>query len=87
MLLEGRPQLSIVARLSGVLEDEIDSPASRDQFWYDARRMLGKLRRLNQSDIWQIEILIGARIAKPVPKLPQSPQTPKCRNAGAVEAA
>jgi hypothetical protein len=30
---------------------------------------------LNQSDIWQ-EILIGARIAKPVPELPESPQPP-----------
>src|SRR5262245_44619329 len=46
VLLEGRLQLSIVARLSGILEDEIDSPASHDQFWYDARRKLGKLRRL-----------------------------------------
>jgi hypothetical protein len=28
---------------------------------------LGKLRRLSQSDIWQIEILIAARIPKPMP--------------------
>jgi hypothetical protein len=37
------------------------------------RRKLGKLRRLSQSDIWQIEMLISARIAKPVPVLPQPP--------------
>ena len=30
-----------------------------------------KLRRQSQRDIWQIEIMIGARIAKPVPVLPQ----------------
>ena len=66
MLLEGRPQLRIVARLAGILEDEIDSPASQDQFFHDAGRKLGKLRRLNQRDVWQIEIMINARIPKPM---------------------
>jgi hypothetical protein len=54
------------------------SAAGRDQFWHDARRKLGKLRRLSQSDIWQVEILIGTRIAKPVPVLPPSPQRHPC---------
>ena len=76
VLLEGRPQLRIVGRLAGILEDEIDNPASRDQFWHDARRKLGKLRRLDQRDIWAIESLIGARIARPVTVLP-SPQRPQ----------
>jgi hypothetical protein len=67
VLLEGRPQLRIVARLAGILEDEIDSPASCDQFWHDARRKLGKLGRLSQRDVWQIEIVVAKRIAKPVP--------------------
>jgi hypothetical protein len=31
MLLEGRPRLRIVARMAGIFEDEIDSPASQDQ--------------------------------------------------------
>jgi hypothetical protein len=75
VLLEGRPQLRIVRRLAGIFEDEIDDPASRDQFWYDARRKLGKLRRLSQSDICAIESLIGARIAKPVPVLPKAAAT------------
>jgi hypothetical protein len=65
VLLEGRPQLRIVSRLAGILEDEIDSPANRDQFWHDARRKLGKLRRLSQRDIWQIEIMLAKRIPKP----------------------
>jgi hypothetical protein len=63
----GRPQLHIVGRLAGILEKEIDTPASRDTFWHDARRKLGKLRRLSHRDIWQIETLISARITKPVP--------------------
>ena len=76
VLLEGRPQLRIVGRLAGLLEDELDNPASRDQFWNDARRKLGKLRRLSKTDIWQIEILIATRIAKPQPVLPQRPKPP-----------
>ena len=75
VLLEGRPQLRIVARLASILEDEIDNPASRDTFWHDARHKLGKLRRLSQRDIWAIESLIGAQIAKPAPVRP-SPQPP-----------
>jgi hypothetical protein len=75
VLLDGRPQLRIVGRLAGILEDEIDDPASRDQFWHDARYKLGKLRRLLSSDIWQIEILISARIAKPEPVLPKAAAT------------
>jgi len=67
VLLEGRSQMRIVVRLAGILEDEIDNPASRDTFWHDARHQLGKLRRLSQRDMWAIESLIGARIAKPVP--------------------
>ena len=74
VLLEGRPQLRIVARLAGILEEEIYTPASRDTFWHDARRKLGKLRRLNQRDLSDIEIMIGARIAKPVLVRPPSPQ-------------
>jgi hypothetical protein len=75
-LIGGRPALRIVGRLAGILEDEIDIATSRDQFWHDARRKLGKLRRLSQSDIWQIEALISARIAKPEPVLMQPPRPP-----------
>ena len=35
--------MRIVGRLAGILEDELDSPASRDKFWHNARRKLGKL--------------------------------------------
>jgi hypothetical protein len=57
--------MRIVARLAGILEDEIDSVPARDGFWHQLLHKLGKLRRLSQSDIWQIENLISARIAKP----------------------
>jgi hypothetical protein len=66
-MLEGRPQQRIVKRLAGILEDDLDSAAGRDKFWHDARYKLGKLLRLNQSDRWQIEVMMAARIPKPVP--------------------
>ena len=50
------------------------SPASRNLFWHDARRKLGKFRRLTQRDVWAIEIMLAKRIPKPEPVLPQSPQ-------------
>jgi len=62
-LIEGTA-LRIVGRLAGILEDELDNPASRDQFWRDASRKLGKLRRLDQRDIGQIETMLAKRIPK-----------------------
>jgi hypothetical protein len=47
MLFGDRPALRIVGRLAGIREDEIDIATSRDQFWHDARRKLGKLHRLS----------------------------------------
>jgi hypothetical protein len=58
-LIEGKPALRIIARLAKILEGEIDNPASRDKFWHDARRKLGKLRRLDQRDIEAIATLIA----------------------------
>jgi hypothetical protein len=62
VLLEGHTQVRAVGRLAGILEDEIETPAHRDKFWHDARRKLGKLRRLNQRDIWQIELLLARKV-------------------------
>ena len=70
-LIEGKPALRIIARLAKILEDELDNPASRDQFWRDASRKLGKLRRLNQRDIEAIETLIAKWIPKPMPDVPK----------------
>jgi hypothetical protein len=64
VLLDGRPQLEIVGRLAAIDEDRTDEAAARDLFWRDARRTLGKLRRLSPRDICQIEILLAQRIPK-----------------------
>jgi hypothetical protein len=65
VLLDGSPQLEIVARLAAIDEDRTDEAAARDLFWRDARRRLGKLRRLSPREIWQVEILLAQRIPKP----------------------
>ena len=80
VLVEGRPQLRIVARLAGILEDEIDNPASRNLFWHDARRKLGKFRRLTQRDVWAIEIMLAKRIPKAEPT--QAPTVARISHCG-----
>jgi hypothetical protein len=74
VLLDGRPQLEIVARLAAIDEDRTDEAATRDLFWRDARRKLGKLR-LSPRDIWQVEIMLAMRIPKPQSRMPPQPST------------
>ena len=59
VLLDGRPQLKSSRGLPAIDENRIDEAAARDLFWRDARRNLGKLRRLSPRDIWQVEILLA----------------------------
>jgi hypothetical protein len=75
VLLDGGPQLEIVARLAAIDEDRTDEAAARDLFWRDARRKLGKLRRLSPRDIWQVEIMLAMRIPKPQSRMPPQPST------------
>src|SRR6516162_11817043 len=65
VLLDGRPQQKIVARLAAIDEDCTDEPAARDLFWANAARKLGKLRRLSGTDILGIERELAKRI--PIP--------------------
>jgi len=71
VLLDGWPQLEIVARLAAIDEDRTDEAAARDLFWREARRNLGKLRRLSPRDIWQVEITLAKRIPMPQNRTPQ----------------
>ena len=65
-LIEGRPQMKLVARIAAINEDRAEEISERDYFWSQARKKLGKLRRLDQRDIWQIELLLAKRIEKPL---------------------
>ena len=78
--------MRIVASLAAINEERTDEIGDGEFFSASARKKLGKLRRLTLSDIWQIEIMISARIAKPVSVLPQAKPGP-CRNCGKVQAA
>jgi hypothetical protein len=64
--MAGQPQLKIVTRLAAIDKDRADEISEREFFWSQARKKLGKLRRLNPRDIWQIETMLAKRIAKPL---------------------
>ena len=83
VLLEGHTQGRAVGRLAGILEDEIETPAHRNKFWHDARRKLGMLRRLNQRDIWQIELLLAQKVRPVSTHLPATVRPSRRRIRGA----
>jgi hypothetical protein len=66
-LVAGQPQLQLVCRLACIDEDKTDEIASCEKFWADARARLGRLYRLTDRDLDEIEALLAARIAKPAP--------------------
>jgi len=67
VLIDGRLQLKVAARIAAIHEDRTDDPAARELFWADATRKLGRMHRLNGDDIVQIEALIAKKVAKPKP--------------------
>jgi hypothetical protein len=36
-----------------------------ERFWHGVRHKLGKLRRLDHRDCWQVEALIAKKVPKP----------------------
>jgi hypothetical protein len=64
ILIEGKPQMKIVARLAAINEDRAAEIGERDYFWNQARKKLGKLRRLDDRDRWQIESLLDKKIPR-----------------------
>jgi hypothetical protein len=66
-LIAGQPRLQLVCRLACIDEDRTDELACCEKFWADARARLGRLYRLTDRDIDEIEALLAKRIAKPQP--------------------
>ena len=62
-----RPHLKIVCRIASVIEERQNDPAERDRFWSSARARLGKVHRLSQGDLDQIESALANKVPKPVP--------------------
>ncbi len=67
VLLGDRPHLKIVCRVASVIEDRQNDPAERDRFWSFARARLGKIHRLSQGDLDEIESALANKVPKPVP--------------------
>jgi hypothetical protein len=65
-VLGDRPHLKIVFRVASVIEDRQNDPAERDRFWSSARARLGKVHRLSQGDLDEIESALANKVAKPV---------------------
>jgi hypothetical protein len=73
-LVDGRPQMQLVCRLASISEVHANSEgaiAAREQFWSYAAARLGRLTRLSDRDLDEIEQLIARRVPKPSP-LPQA---------------
>jgi len=67
VLLGDRPHLKIVCCVASVIEDRQSDPAERDRFWSFARARLGKVHRLSQGDLDEIESALANKVPKPVP--------------------
>jgi hypothetical protein len=66
-LVAGRPSLQLVCRLACIDEDRTGEIAAQEKFWYDARARLGRLSRLSDRDLDEIEALLAKRIPRPAP--------------------
>ncbi|MGY8682470.1 hypothetical protein Q2941_32540 [Bradyrhizobium sp. UFLA05-153] len=66
-LLDGKPQMRIIGRLAAIDEDRVGEAHAQEAFWSQARRKLGKLRRLQPRDIDDIEALLAKRVPRPAP--------------------
>jgi hypothetical protein len=63
--VDGKPTMQIVAKLASINEDRTDALDARERFWHDASSRLGRMTRLTDRDLDEIEALIAARIPKP----------------------
>jgi hypothetical protein len=69
-LVNGRPQMQLFCRLAAIDEEHAHADGSidaREKFWADASRRLGRLYRLSDRDLDEIEALLVRRAPKPSP--------------------
>jgi hypothetical protein len=79
-LLDGRPQMQTICRLPSIPEEHANPDGVvevRDAFWHNARTRLGRLYRLTDRDLDEIEALLAQRVPKPQPV----PSPPRVRRA------
>jgi hypothetical protein len=72
-IVNNKPQMQIVCRLASISEDEAHADGAieaREKFWHDASARLGRLFRLSDRDIDEIEACLAQRIgARPLPEV------------------
>jgi hypothetical protein len=72
-LVGGRQQLQFVARLASINENEAHPDGAieaREHFWHHAAQRLGRLFRLTDRDLDQIEACLAERIGpRPLPQV------------------
>ena len=65
-LLDGKPHMSIVARLACIIEDRTGDLDAQEKFWHDAAARLGRLSRLSDRDLDEIESVLMKRVERPL---------------------
>jgi hypothetical protein len=70
-LLNGKPAMQIVCALAAINEDEAHADGAieaREAFWHDAAARIGRLHRLTDRDLDEIEACLAKRIGpRPLP--------------------
>jgi hypothetical protein len=72
-LLHGKPSMQIIC-IIGAIDEEHASPDSpveaREAFWHDASARLGRLHRLTDHDLDEIEACLAKRVGpRPLPEV------------------
>jgi hypothetical protein len=76
-ILDGKPRMQIVCRLATIDEEHVSTDGAveiREAFWHAAQARLGRLYRLTDRDLDEIETQLAARVPKPMPVQPQPRQ-------------
>ena len=68
VVLAGRPRLKIVCRVACIDEDRTGEVGPCEKFWHDARARLGRLYRLSDRDLDEIEALLARKVPRPQPE-------------------
>jgi hypothetical protein len=78
-LLDGKPQMQIICKLAAIDEEHANENGAieaREKFWHDARARLGRLYRLTDRDLDEIEALLARRVPRPQPMPPPATVRP-----------
>src|SRR5690349_17149064 len=67
-LLGDKPSMQIVCRLACIDEAKTGDISAQDKFWHDVSARLGRMSRLSDRDLDEIEALLAKRVPRPLPE-------------------